>query len=305
MKTLQIGRTMLSCKDYECSDDGVYLPKEKLNLWLYIELTDACPAACPFCVFSEAAHRTGKRLDPEKLRKTLQQIAPVVSGVSLTGGEPMTDIPLLEETIRIVQETIPDEIELDMVTNGLNIRKLPELEGIRRFGTIHVSRHAVEDDVNAVLMRWKDAPAMETLKEVFASLPDPGATVLNCVLQQYGVHDMETVRAYLEMAAWIGAANISLIGMFKANDYCRRNYISPAMLDFSGDPRFTVWNHFRDYDYCQCSTGDYKASAGYVRYYYRCPGNVPAPDCCRQLVYGADNLLRAGFGNAEVIELFD
>ena len=41
----------------------------------------------------------------------------------------------------------------------------------------------------------------------------------------------------------------------------------------------------------------------YVRYYYRCPGNVPAPDCCRQLVYGADNVLRAGFGNSEVVDL--
>ena len=128
-------------------------------------------------------------------------------------------------------------------------------------------------------------------------------TVMNCVLQQRGVHDLESVRAYLEMAAWIGAANVSLIGMFKANNYCRINYISPANLDLSGDPRFTVWNHFHDYDYCQCLSGDYRAQSGYIRFYYRCPGKTAGPDVCRQLVYGSDNVLRAGFGNAEVIEL--
>ena len=128
-------------------------------------------------------------------------------------------------------------------------------------------------------------------------------TVLNCVLQKNGVHNLESVRAYLEMAAEIGAANVSLIGMFLANDYCRENYISPEILDFSGDCRFSIWNHFHDHDYCQCSSGDYKAEAGYVRYYYRCPGNVAKPDYCRQLVYGTDNQLRAGFGDAPTIEL--
>ena len=35
-------------------------------------------------------------MDPEKLRQVLSRISLLVSGVTLTGGEPMTDIPLLE-----------------------------------------------------------------------------------------------------------------------------------------------------------------------------------------------------------------
>lgn len=303
MGTLQIGRALLECKDYECSQDDVYYPKEKLRLWLYITLTDICPAACPFCVYSAEGGSTGQHIDPEKLREVLQQIAPLVSGVSITGGEPMTDIPLVEEVIRMVGETVPPDIELDMVTNGLNIEKLPEIRGLKRVTTVHVSRHAVEDDRNAELMRWKNAPSMETLKNAFSALQDPGMIVMNCVLQEGGIRDLASVRTYLEMAAWIGAANVSFIGMFKANDYCRRNYISPATLDLSGDPKFTVWNHFHDHEYCQCLTGDYKAQSKYIRFYYRCPGKVPGPEVCRQLVYGADNLLRAGFGNATIIEL--
>ena len=159
------------------------------------------------------------------------------------------------------------------------------------------------NDHNRHLMNWNDAPSTEMLKEAFSALPDKGLTVLNCVMQRNGVHDMDGVRAYLGMAALIGAANVSLIGMFLANDFCRENYVSPAELDFSGDSRFKVWNHFYDHEYCQCSSGDYKAQTGYVRYYFRCPGSVQGPDFCRQLVYGTDNRMRAGFGNAEIIDL--
>lgn len=303
MSKLQLGRTLLECKDYECSQDDVYLPKERLRLWLYINLTDVCPAGCPFCIFSSGDGKKGMHVDPVKLRQTLFQISPDISGVTITGGEPMTDIPLLEETISVIRETIPPEIELDMVTNGLRIEKLSGIHGLERIATVHISRHAVEDEQNRSLMNWKDAPSREMLKEAFSSLPDKGLTVLNCVLQKNGVHDLKSVRAYLEMAAEIGAANVSLIGMFLANDYCRENYISPEILDFSGDCRFSVWNHFHDHDYCQCSSGDYKAEAGYVRYYYRCPGNVAKPDYCRQLVYGTNNQLRTGFGNAATIAL--
>lgn len=128
-------------------------------------------------------------------------------------------------------------------------------------------------------------------------------TVLNCVLQKEGVCDLPSAADYLEFAAEIGAANVCFIGMFKANDYCRRNYISPLDIAFEQDRRFNIWNDFRDHGYCRCSTGDYRASAGWIRYYWRAPGAQPAPDLCRQLVYGADNVLRAGFGDSDEIIL--
>ncbi len=295
MGTIQIGDVSLVCKDYECSQDDFYPPKERLRLWLYICVTDRCPAACDFCVYSASKAGTARHVDPSQLRGVLTQIAPYVSGVSLTGGEPMSDIPLLEDVLQAVCETIPPEIEVDMVTNGLHIQKLPTLRGLERFGTIHVSRHAVDDAENATLMRWDAAPPKSLLKEVFTSLPDPGVTVLNCVLQKSGVHDLDGVCGYLEMAGKIKAANVSLIGMFRANEYCIANYVSPLSLRLESDPRFTFWNHFHDHEYCQCATGDYKSSSGYIRYYFRAPGKTPGPACCRQLVYGTDNRLRDGF----------
>ena len=108
---------------------------------------------------------------------------------------------------------------------------------------------------------------------------------------------------YLEFAAEIGAANVSFIGMFPSNEYCREQYVSPLAPEIHADDRYTIWNHFHDHEFCQCSTGDYKAKRGYIRFYYRCPGLIEKPDYCQQLVYGPDNVLRQGFGKEAEVEL--
>ena len=302
MREIQFGRQTVLAKDYECSQNEIYVPKEQIRLWLYINLKDACPAGCPFCVHA-SAHQNSGHLNPDRLRQVLSIIAPQISGVSLTGGEPMLDLPLLEDVIAVLQESVLPSIDLDIVTNGCRLETLPALRGIDRFATIHVSRHAVDDETNAALMNWQDAPTRHLLQEVFADIHDPGAIVLNCVLQKRGVHDLDSAMRYLEMAAEIGAANVSFIGMFPVNDYCRDHYVFPGSFDFQADQRFQIWNQFHDYDYCRCTTGDYRANRRYIRFYCRCPGEKLAPTYCRQLVYGADDKLRQGFGPAAVIDV--
>ena len=302
MREIQIGCQTVLAKDYECSQDETYVLREQIKLWLYVNLTDTCPAGCPFCVHAPTRQNPG-HLNPERLRQVLSIIAHQVSGVSLTGGEPMLDLPLLEDVIAVVQKSVSADIELDIVTNGYHLEALPALRGIDRFATIHVSRHAVDDETNAALMNWQDAPTRQLLQEVFANLHDPGAVVLNCVLQKQGVHDLDSAMRYLEMAAEIGAANVSFISMFPVNNYCRDHYVSPGSIDFQAERRFAIWNQFHDYGYCRCITGDYRAGRRYIRFYSRCPGGEPAPRYCRQLVYGADDKLRQGFGNAAVIDV--
>lgn len=292
MREITIGKTVVAVKDYECAQDGDYIPKKEPRLWLYVNLTDACPAACPFCVHAP----DGGTFDIKRFERTLRWVAPHIRGISLTGGEPMLDKGLVEDAVCVINKWVPRETEVDLVTNGVNIAALPELIGIGRFAVLHVSRHAADDTANRRLMRWPQAPSAAQIGEVFSALKDPGMTVLNCVLQAGGIHDLPSVIDYLEFAASLGAANVSFIGMFRANAFCGQNYVSPAAIPFESDARFHIWNRFCDHGYCSCSSGDYHAKAGWIRFYYRCPGDEPAPDYCRQLVYGADNRLRTGFG---------
>ena len=301
MRSLRIGKTTLQVKDYECSLDGTYLPKPELRLWLYVNITSGCNAACPFCV--NPPKRPPQCIDVDVLSATLEQIEPHVSGISITGGEPMLDVALLGNTLAAIEGIVSPSVQLDLVTNGTNVAQLPYVRGLDRLTTIHVSRHAAEDEANRRLMGWHDAPSAAELANAFAQLPDPGAIVLNCVLQKGGVRDLASAVEYLEMAAGIGAANVSFIGMIKANPYCVLNHVSPATIDFESEERVSIWNHLHDHDFCQCSTGDYRARERYIRFYYRYPGTATPPSYCRQLVYGADNVLRQGFGNSAVIEL--
>ena len=300
MGHLRIGKTNLHVKDYECSFDEIYPPKESLRLWLYVNITNGCNANCPFCV--SPSNRLPKSIDLDSFASTLERIEPYVSGVSITGGEPMLNIALLEETIAIIDSTVDPSIQLDLVTNGVNAERLPYVRGICRLATVHMSRHAADDEANRRLMGWHDAPSSAELSRVFANLPDPGSAVLNCVLQKGGVHDRTSAIEYLETATTIGAANVSFIGMIKANSYCARSYVSPMTLNLVGDERVSIWNHYRDHDFCQCSSGDYRTRGRYIRFYYRCPGTTAPLSYCRQLVYDADNVLRQGFGNAPIVE---
>lgn len=298
MKEIIIGGRPLKIKDYHCALPGQEpLPRDDARLWLYIHLTDRCNARCPFCV-NPAGDSRQTPFSPDRLRDTLRRVAPYVYGVSLTGGEPMLSPELVDDAARAVCGVFPDEVELDLVTNGTNLSMLPRLRMLDRFESVHISRHGTGDEENARLMGFA-APSLREIANVVSALTDPAKIVLNCVLQNPGIHDRPGLCQYLEAAAGAGVRNVSFVGFFMANAYCREHYVSPAKIDVSGDARFRLWTHFHDYDFCSCRGGDYLSRHGPIRFYYRCPGPA-SPDYCRQLVYTADNRLTAGFGGPEL-----
>lgn len=300
VETIKIGNQIIPAKGYYCSPEGEenYPPKEKSGLWLYIHITNACNGRCVFCV--NACERQGSPAtfaDPARLRDTLKIIFPFVDGVSITGGEPMLDPGLVDEMADAVSEYLP-EAALDLVTNGTNFAKIPELKRIGRFEGIHLSRHCLDDEANNALMGLR-TPTWEEIGSVVQRLEDPAQIVLNCVLQKGGVEKEEDVRDYLERAADAGVKNTSFIGMFPANDYCRENYVLPSVIAFAGEGMHR-WNWYHDHDICSCSSGSYTGGHGTTRFYYRCPGQGTA-DYVRQLVYMPDGRLLSGFGGEELM----
>ncbi len=298
MHTIQVGNRQLNIKDYYCAaDDENYICRADNKLWLYINITDICNARCPFCV-NPSRSGGNNPFSVEKLRNTLRMAAPFIYGVSITGGEPMLNPTLVDETAAVVTEILGPYVELDLVTNGTNIGDILKLKSLRRFEGVHISRHRIDDADNAALFGAK-VPNIRAIKNVISELSDPAQIVLNCVMQKGGVCSAADMAEYLEMAAWAGVRNTSFVGMFLANSFCRETYVALADIDLSKDARFRIWNKFNDYEYCRCCNGDYKATNGYVRFYYRYPGNKKA-EYCRQLVYTADNRLLDGFGGTEI-----
>lgn len=233
-----------------------------------------------------------------RYRDILTQVKDAVYGVSFTGGEPLLFPELLGETIKITNEIMGADVELDLATCGIGLERFLNLQASDLLYSIHISRHLVNDDANRKLM-GANTPDVSELKSIISNMREPGKVVLNCVLHRDGVNSTESMADYLEMAAEIGVTNTAFIGLIKANSFCLEQYIDPKELQPEKDARFRVWNRFHDHSYCNCSSGDYEADAGWVRFYYRSPGNKATP-YARQLVYTADNKLLAGFGG-EVI----
>lgn len=298
MKTIKIGDESLFIKDYYCAQDGQsYVPKTDGKVWLYVNLTDMCPCSCPFCV-NPGSKSGGIKISAAAFQKTLGLVKDYICGVSFTGGEPLLFPDLLDEAIQTAYEIMGPEVEIDLATSGIMPEKLLSLKALDHLYSIHISRHRVDDDENRHLMR-APTPSQQDLKKLLKEMCEPEKVVLNCILQKDGVHSLDGMADYLEMASQTGVRNVSFIGLIPANDYCREQFIHPAGLHPEEDERFRIWNKFHDHDCCSCSSGDYRAASGWVRFYYRVPGKSSAP-YTRQLVYSADNELLAGFGGRKI-----
>lgn len=299
MKRITIGNCNLNVKDYYCKSDkdGIYYPNEECRLWLYINLTDVCNGSCPFCI--NPCRKQGESpIDVTKLLETLKKLRGKISGISITGGEPFLNPKLFEECMEAVVLTMEQTIEIDTVTNGTNFELIPGMRNIERLNSIHLSRHATDDEDNARIFGFK-TPGMSEIESTINKLKDRGKIVLNCTLQKGYVDNVAKIAEYLEKAAEVGIENTSFIGLLKCNEYCEQYYVNPAEIELEKDERFHIWNYFSDYEYCRCYNGTYSAKAGNVRFYGRCPKNVK-PAYTRQLVYTADNRLLCGFAGEEI-----
>ena len=161
MKEIELLGKRFLVKDYYCaSEDRNYIMNPDPKFWLYINLTNYCPAYCPFCVARKTITESN-HISLKKLEIMLSRISAHLSGISITGGEPLTEIGCLRAAVHVIRDVVGNQIELDLATNGYNIMTLDK-ELLKQFTTIHISRHAVLDEEQNRIMEWK-APSLEDL----------------------------------------------------------------------------------------------------------------------------------------------
>lgn len=298
MKQIIIGNQLLNIKDYYCDNGSGYAARDDGKLWLYVNVTDVCNGKCPFCI-NPSRSRGSSHFEIASFRNTLNRIKPFVYGVSLTGGEPMLETGLIDEILSVVRDISGDDIEIDMVTNGIHFDQILQLKQLEALTAIHVSRHQIKDDDNNQLFGFETAGS-ELLKSTISKMKDPGMIVFNCALIKGNIDSPLKMAEYLKFAADLNVQNTSFIALSVCNDYCRKHYVDPAEFNLSEIPGFHIWNTLKDHDYCRCSSGSYEAQSRRVRFYYRCIGTTQV-QYTRQLVYTADNRLLAGFNGKEIL----
>ena len=296
-----LGKELL-LKDYICSVDGVHYPPkpEKLKLQLSICPTDYCAASCPFCIAGNT--RSTARIDLNRLEYALRRLKDeeVVRGVSITGGEPFTDMKLLDQTISLVFDVLGADTEISLNTNGIGLHRMQELRGLERLDALHISRHHDDDERNRSLF-GVDVPTRAELKRILHSVPFRDLFVLNCLLLRDQISTPEDAHRYLDFAIDVGAGKVSFITPTPVNEYVASRLVRYTELLRPDDPALLFTRGYTDYDVCRCQDGVYASGDGRIIEFYGRSTNPMSCSYCRGFVYGADNHLRSGFGGEIIL----
>ena len=300
-KTVNVFGKELKLKNYICSADGVnYKQKpEDIQLQLSICPTSFCDAACPFCIAKNTKQK--QFVDLVKLEECLKRLRDenLVRGVSFTGGEPFTDVKLLNDIINLVFEVFGNSIEISITTNGTNLHRMHEIEKLSYLDALHISRHHYDDRINAELFGIR-VPTKDELSEILHSVSYKDLFVLNCMLLKDYIGTQDDIHKFLDFAIEVGAGKVAFMACSPINDFAKEQTMDYTTVLKANDPTLLFTRGFRDFDLCRCQDGVYASSTGEIIEFYG--RNTNASDCeyCRGFVYGADNHLRVGF-NGEII----
>lgn len=292
----------LIVKDYCCSADGIhYKPKtENPKLQLSICPTTFCGGNCPFCVAAERNHHKKDEacfIDTGKLEQVLLSLERenIVRGVSVTGGEPFTDVGLLNEIVNMVFCILGNSIEVNINTNGTGLRSLHKIEKLSYVDALHISRHHYDDKRNREIFGM-DVPDREELTEVVKSISYKDIFVLNCLLLKDYIGNAGEMHRYMDFAIETGVPKVSFITPMPVNPWAREQQVCYNDILSEQDKCLLFTRKFYDYEYCRCQDGVYASENGDIIEFYGRETKAGCGDYVRGLVYDAGNNLRKGFG---------
>lgn len=298
LRTLRVLGEPITAKAYACARNGGPYPPApaQVQLQLSIMPTSWCPCRCPFCIATGTQRRNA--IDLKRLEPVLAALKDedVVRGISITGGEPFTDVKRLDALIRMIFDIFGHAMEISVNTNGMALERLGELRDLVHVDAIHVSRHHWDDARNRALFGGGGVPDARALKAAMASVSCPDLFVLNCMLLKGGVETPEDAHRYMDFAIDLGAKKVSFITGAPVNDYTRRHAVEYLEVLRPDDPSLLLTQRFQDYGWCRCQDGVYCSEDGRLIQFYGRRSDSAGCGYARGLVYTPDGALRAGFG---------
>lgn len=292
----------LQVKNYVCSADGkCYKEKgDDLKLQVTICPTTYCGGNCAFC--SAENTKEHNTIDLKKLEQVLFKLKDenIVRGISISGGEPFTDVVRLNEIINMVFDILGNETEVSINTNGSGLKHLHQIQYLSYIDAIHISRHHYEDGINQQIFHLKVPTEME-LKEIVDSISYKDIFVFNCLLLKDYIDSKEEMHKFLEFAMRTGVPKVGFVTPMPVNEFARQHRVNYKSVIRREDERLLFTRGFQDFDFCQCQDGVYVAEDGAIIEFYGRETTFGPGDYVRGLVFGADNHLRAGYGGEIIL----
>ncbi len=225
---------------------------------LYIDISTACDARCPFCIAPSIGRENGPGFFDGALA-ALDLAETVRGSVQIIGGEPTISKrlpPLLREIgchpfHRIVVNTNGSNLSDRIVTSMLSARTT----------YVNVSRHHYLEDMNRVIMRFRSALPNATIADGIRCLSSVGIIVrMQCNLVLGCIDSLDEMLRYIDWCASLGCANISFsqlfpLGLFDYNVPMEPGYtedkqvdLRKITMDIDNHGGFVPTNHDESYE---------------------------------------------------------
>lgn len=289
----------IKLRDNLCTCSAKKIIKGSLYYNLYISITDVCLASCKFCNNNtkQKCTKSTHVLDLDKLAMVIKELKSKVelNRISITGGEPLLDIPLLNKVINLIYEICGKNQAVTINTNGINIAKILELDNLDLLEGIHISRHHYNDKINDEIFGFKTAHLNE-IKELNNKLKNKRLLRLNCLLIKDYIDSSQTAQEYLEMASQLDIFKVGFVGLMPINEYSKQHYIEYKKVFEDFGESFKA-KQLYNRTTCDCMNGIYPAKNGnFVQFYARTVRDLN-PKYAGQFNYTYDNHFNAGFNN--------
>jgi len=295
METIRLFNQELVVKNELCTTDLEHPKEGKAKLRLYVKLTDYCNAHCMFCA-NENSCDYGQ-IDLNKLEYVIRYLYSLdrLHGISITGGEPLTNPDLLFKLLDMIYQINPD-IEVQISTNGYNILKLLEYPLVNNLESIHISRHHYEDETNYQIFKSCSVASADDIIALQEGLEDKKIININTIVMKDYISNLQEIKRMLDHVGELGVYKNGFVSLMKCNPYTEKQFINFNDIFNNLDQSFFKGHHFYSREYCECVDGMYLTRYNkLVEYYARMVKDCACP-YTNQLVYTSDNRVTAGFG---------
>jgi molybdenum cofactor biosynthesis enzyme MoaA len=294
METIRLFDQELVVKNELCTTNPEKTVIGKAKLRLYVKLTDNCNANCLFC--ANAGNGDFGNLDLRKLEAIIKYLLfhDRLQGISITGGEPLTNWRKLFQLMDMVYKLNPN-IEIQISTNGYNLLKLLEYPEINSLESVHISRHHYKDSVNNQIFGSSEVAQAKDIMAFQDRLDDKKLVNINTVVMRDYISNLEEIKKMLDHVGEMGVYKTGFISLMRCNPYAEEQFINFNDIFNNLDSDFYLGHHFYNKYYCECIDGMYLTQNNkMVEFYARMVKESICP-YTTQLVYTSDNKVTSGF----------
>ena len=179
---------------------------------LYVDISSACNASCPFCIAPTAGRKDGPGFF-EGVKFALDLAASIDGTIQVVGGEPLISrrLPtLLEEiALRDYRRTVVN-------TNGSRISgEIVSAMQSAAVAHVNISRHHYDERCNQEIMRIRPELPNTTIASGIARIVDAGMGVrMQCNIIKDYVDSVPKMLHYIDWCAGLGCGDISFSQVF-------------------------------------------------------------------------------------------